>query len=458
MKASLGKGRDFWTNPSVLLLTDGDPVEHIASRASGIALDAMQHGWSGPPFDPAKLAEYLRIRVVPTDEITDARTVPLTNDRLQIEFNPNKPKARVSFSIAHELAHSLFPDCHEAIRHRHPASEQHGDEWQVEMLCNLGAAEFLMPVGSFRDFKQEAVSIERVLELRREFEVSTEAVLLRVVRLTEVPCAVFVASKHARGVHPDRYTLDYTVGSRGWKLAVPKGALLPKNSVMTECTAIGYTAKGDEEWSAAGKLHVECVGVPSFPGERFPRVVGIVQPRSEIKTEPARLRFLVGDATEPRGSGHRVVAHVVNDKTPNWGAGFGWAVRGTWPEVQSSFRAWVASKPDVLRLGNVYHCRVNSNTTFFQLICQHGYGPSPTPRLRYGALKLCLEQLANFALDSQATIHMPRIGAGQGGGAWGLIQQLIDETLCGRGIQVTIYDLPHTGSDVPKTRERTLFG
>jgi len=458
MRALFGKGRNFWTHPSVLLLSVGDPVEYISSRASKIALEAMEHGWSGPPYDPAKLAEHLRVCMVPTEEVADARTVPLANDRLQIEFNPNKPKARVRFSIAHELGHSLFPDCHETIRHRHPVSEQQGDEWQVEMLCNLAAAEFLMPMGSFPDFKQEAVSIDRLLELRRQFEVSTETVLLRVVRLTEFPCAMFVASKHARGVHPDRFTLDYTVGSRRWKLAVRSGSLLPKNSAMNECTAIGYTAKGDEEWGAAGKLHLECVGVAPFPGERFPRVVGIVQPHSEIKTEPVRFRFLAGDATEPRGGGHRVVAHVVNDKTPNWGAGFGLAVREKWPEVQDAFRAWVASTPDMLQLGNVYHHKVNNDTTFLQLICQHGYGPSPTPRLRYGALKVCLDQLANFALDSQATVHMPRIGAGQGGGAWGLIQQLIDETLCARGIQVTIYDLPQTGLDSPAPRELALFG
>lgn len=458
MKALFEKGRDFWTHPSVLMLTGGDPVEHISSQASRIALEAMEHGWSGPPFDPAKLAEHLRISMVPTAEVADARTVPLANDRLQIEFNPNKPMARVRFSIAHEIAHSLFPDCHEAIRHRHSISEQQGDEWQVEMLCNLGAAEFLMPVGSFPDFKREDVGIDRLLELRKRFEVSTEAVLLRMVRVTETPCAMFVASKHASSLHPDRYTLDYAVGSRTWKLTVQKGALLPKNSIMTECTAIGFTAKGNEEWGAAGNLHIECVGIAPFPGERFPRVVGIVRPCSEIKAESARIQFLVGDATEPRGSGHRIVAHVVNDKTPNWGAGFGLAVRESWPEVQDAFRAWVASKPDVLQLGNVYHSQISSDITFFQMICQHGYGPSPTPRLRYGALKACLDQLTNFALTSHATIHMPRIGAGQGGGVWGLIQQLIDETLSARGVQVTIYDLPQTKRDSSVTSEQTLFG
>jgi len=146
----------------------------------------------------------------------------------------------------------------------------------------------------------------------------------------------------------------------------------------------------------------------------------------------------------------------VNDKTPNWGAGFGLAVRKKWPRVQSAFQEWAASQAEALRLGNVYHTQVDQHTTVFQMVCQHGYGPSPTPRLRYAALKKCLEQLADFASGPAGSIHMPRIGAGYGGASWGLIQQLIDEVLCARGLHVTIYDLPHGASGSQKS-EPSLF-
>jgi Zn-dependent peptidase ImmA (M78 family)/O-acetyl-ADP-ribose deacetylase (regulator of RNase III) len=447
--------RSFWTHDSVLRLRADDPISYIRSQASEIALQAMQGGWSGPPFDPAKLAEHLGIRVVPSEDVSDARTLS-AEDRMQIEFNPNKPKERVRFSIAHELAHSLFPDCKETIRHRHPVSDQRGDEWQMEMLCNLGAAEFLMPVGSFPDLKKETIGIDRALELRNQFQVSTEAVLLRIVRQTETPCAMFVASKR-NNVHFDTYLLDYTVGSRHWRLDLASGSSLPEGSIVAQCTAIGYTAKGDECWGESHKkIHVECVGVASFPGETLPRVAGLLLPRELVKTTTTALTFLVGDATEPRPDGHRIIAHVVNDKTPNWGAGFGLAVRKKWPRVQTAFQEWVASEPEALRLGNVRHTRVDDKTTVFQMVCQHGYGPSPTPRLRYAALKRCLEQLAEFAASVGASIHMPRIGAGYGGGSWGLVQQLIDEVLSAREIQVTIYDLP-ARSAVSQKPEAALF-
>src|SRR6185437_6753892 len=211
-------------------------------------------------------------RVIPKEDVTDARTIPLPNRRLQIEFNPSKPQARVRFSVAHELAHTLFPDCHESIRHRLSVAERQADDWQLEMLCNLAAAEFLMPVGSFQELKKTDVSIDRVVELRKTFEVSMEAVLLRVVRLTETPCAMFTASRRDHGPHRDRYSLDYTVGSRNWSLPMASGDLLPKKSLAGQCTAIGYTAKGEEEWtSAEGEIHVECVGIPPFPSETIPR-------------------------------------------------------------------------------------------------------------------------------------------------------------------------------------------
>jgi IrrE N-terminal-like domain len=455
MKQKSSTHGTFWTNSSVLLLA-GDPIQAISKRASELVLKAFEHGWSGPPFDPAKLAEHLHLKLVPNDNVTDARTVPTGDNRRQIEFNPNKPKARIRFSIAHEVAHTLFPDCDEAIRNRHSCVSGDSDDWQLEMLCNLAAAELLMPVGSFPALKEEPITIESVLELRKLYEVSTEAVALRLVRLTETPSAVFVASPREHGADAGKYLLDYAVASRTWKPPLQSGAVLPSGTILAGCTAIGFTTKGEETWHPAGPLHIEAVGVPPFPGGKFPRVVGILQPASYVPSAAAKVRFLQGDATQPQGNGLRVVAHIVNDKTPNWGVGFGKAVRDAWPEVQSAFRKWALSSSDLLRLGNVYHTQVTNNTTFFQMICQHGYGPSPKPRLRYAALKECLDQLAAFSVREKATVHMPRIGAGQGGGAWALIQQLIDEALCARGIDVTVYDVP--GSHPPTaTREPTLF-
>ena len=62
-------------------------------------------------------AKHLNISVIPNSEIYDARVVE-KNKQFQIEYNPNKSQTRIRFSLAHEIAHTLFPDCARMIRNR----------------------------------------------------------------------------------------------------------------------------------------------------------------------------------------------------------------------------------------------------------------------------------------------------------------------------------------------------
>ena len=141
-----------WTNASVRellkIVGESDPVRAITQRAREVALDAMDKGWTGPPFDPLQLADHLGIAISPRHDVRDARTLPGPAGGVRVEFNPNRPSARVRYSIAHEIAHTLFPDCSDRIRQRSLHDELQGDEWQLEAICNVGAAELLMPLGS----------------------------------------------------------------------------------------------------------------------------------------------------------------------------------------------------------------------------------------------------------------------------------------------------------------------
>ena len=91
------------------------------------------------------------------------------------------------------------------------------------------------------------------------------------------------------------------------------------------------------------------------------------------------------------------------------------AIRNKWPQVQGAFRDWVQHSGN-LRLGETFYSEVDPTLTIFQMICQRGYGPSLKPGLRYGALRSCLQNLAEYALTTKSTIHMPRIGSGEAGG------------------------------------------
>lgn len=128
-----------WTNSSVRkFASDVNPVEVMESRIRSIVLKAMDEGWSGPPFDPVELARVLKLPIEARGDIPDARTIP-RDETLVIEYNPLRPRARVRFSIAHEIAHTLFSDCADAIRNRGGNAKPVADDWQLEMLCNIGA-------------------------------------------------------------------------------------------------------------------------------------------------------------------------------------------------------------------------------------------------------------------------------------------------------------------------------
>ena len=440
-----------WTHPSVRELAgEADPVDTVVERARDAVFEALEAGWSGPPFDPFTLAELRGIPIAPNAEIPDARIVPLPGKRVRIEFNPDRPRARVRYSIAHELGHTLFPDCAEYIRNRTARAARSADEWQLESLCNLAAAELLMPVGT-PDLQDANLDIDELMRLRVAYDVSPEAVLLRVIKLTDASGVAFAATR----MHDDRYRIEYAVASQGATVDVPRGLIIGVDSVPAQCTAIGFTAKDLDDWDDVGRLQVECIGIPPTPGEKYPRVVGIAKPlKGKVRKLP-HVELLHGDALAPRGSGPRIVAHIVNDKAAMWGGGFALEVRKCWPAVQDDFKLWARSA-DHLSLGRSHLVPVDGEISVFNMVAQHGYGPSVRPRIRYQALHKCLAALGTAARDLRASVHMPVIGAGQAGGDWSLIHELIEEEVCARGVRVTVYALPGRHLE-PAPEQRTLL-
>lgn len=432
----------YWTHPSIITVTkDGDPVYTIIEKAREISYKAYQQGWSGPPYDPFDLAELLKIPITLSDKVLDARVVPRGSKGFNIEVNPNRPQGRLRFSVAHEIAHTLFPDCNEYIRERLSRDLLREDDWQLELLCNICAAEFLMPVGSFPNLREENLNIDTLMELRKKYDVSTEALLIRVAKLTDVPCFVFTSSREKKRERYGKYRLDYVVSSKTNTKVVPIGCNLSEGSSIEECVAIGFTSKGNEKWPEIGDIHVESVGIPPYPSHLYPRVAGIVSYPKQSASEKNEIKYLKGDAKEPRGKDNKIIAFIVNDKALSWGAGFAREVQTKWPFVQKEFKEWVfTSRKNTL--GNVHVSEIDNNIAAFKMICQHGYGPSLRPRIRYKSLETCLKQLAEEALRRNASVHMPRIGSGQAGGSWNVVSEIIEEKLCSVGVNVTVYDLP----------------
>ncbi len=163
------------------------------------------------------------------------------------------------------------------------------------------------------------------------------------------------------------------------------------------------------------------------------------------------IRFLKGDATDPQGSGPRVIVHCCNN-LGRWGAGFVLALSKKWPKTKHAYLAWhhketngkTTVETGPFKLGEVQFVEVVQDEPKLwvaNLIGQHGIGVHASQRapIRYDAIQRGLRRVHRFALSNGASIHMPKMGTGLAGGRWDAIVQHIQAELPAQA--VTVYEL-----------------
>ena len=427
-----------WTNTSVIAFAkNADPLVAIEEKARSLVLEAREKGWEGPPFNPLHLAEMLDMQIEANSSVADARLV-VTESGPKIEFNPQQPRERVRFSIAHEIAHFLFPDWSEQIRNR--GGDKTPDDWQLEMLCNLAASEFVLPIGSL-SAASEIPPIEDLMRQRREYDVSAEAFLIRLAKISKKPIGIFVSSPTVTEDGTRRYKIDYFVSSPTAPKLRLSGMDIPRESIVHRCTAMGHTDRSVEDWVKDTPTQIECVGLTAYPGSVYPRVAGLVR-FDQAQENHLPIRLLYGNILEPRNGGKKIICQLVNDKAVKWGGGVARKIAKRFPDAEGAYTEQVIQIPQHDRLGRVIFSDATSDLTIASLIGQEGFGPSPFPRIRYSALQACLEKVADHATSIGASIHMPKIGTGSAGGDWSTIEEMLDDVMVREGLFVTVYDVP----------------
>ena len=436
------ESRTGWTNASVVDFGGGtDPVEKMEEEARQAVLEAVDQGWDGPPFDPIELANIRGIPVRPNAALADAR-VFWADDGYEIEYNPHRPRGRVNFSIAHEIAHTFFPDCAKEVRNR--SRERWEPNWELEVLCNVGAAELTMPVGSFPS-TDAVVTIEELMRLRKKFEVSAEAVLIRLVKLASSSVACFSATRFPKPDNTAEYRIDYQIGSSHWTEWTRRAGQRVRSGVLDECVAIGTTSKGTETWESTGpEVHVEAVALPPLAGTGSLRIAGFMRPASEAP-DVRGIEYRHGDAAKFVAEANTAILHIVNDRAQRWGPkGFARAVRFEHRSAYDEYAAWKSENRNTPTLGAAHVAEVEGENRYVvSLVAQRGYGPSIGPRIQYGALDMALRDVRDRLGEAGVgTVQMPKIGTGQAGGNWRVIEGLIRERLVSAGIEVRVVEQP----------------
>jgi hypothetical protein len=483
-----GLDRDHvWTNTSVERLSrDADPLETISTLVTDLLLSAADAGAVESPTDPFQLAQLMGIGLRPHFDVADARLVtetaaavqtsteptspaPLTRfvpagARMVIEYNPTRPRGRLRYSVAHELAHAFFPDAAEETRHRTYTGAVEGlatdDSWQLELLCNVAAAEILMPAAAIEGLINSNTDIDFLMAQRARFHVSTEALLRRLVHATDRPMAL-AALNRVRDTVDSALRCDYVLTSRAWDGTLEPNTRIAADVIGGMPSAVGQTARGTANLNGTD-WDIQAVGAPAYPGRFLPRVMALFEPTDAAPSQKPGLTHVVGDIAESVDAASDqtpvVIAHVVSDSAHAWGRyGVAGALTRVAPDARNAFRSWSIANPDNLTLGNIHSVTVPATNgaavTVVSLVAQAGYGPGPATRLSYVALAATLDKLADAAVVAGGTVHMPRIGSGQGGGRWDLIEAAVERSLLARQIPVVIYTLP-SGSSAAAGRAR----
>lgn len=163
-----------------------------------------------------------------------------------------------------------------------------------------------------------------------------------------------------------------------------------------------------------------------------------------------QIHYVIGDASDPVRVNEDpvIIAHVCNDKG-GWGSGFVVALSNRDQRPEQMYRVcWASSH---MPLGEVSMSLYDpkgqerdQNIFVANMIAQHGFKSADNPvPLDYKVLWECLVTVGEEAADMSATVHMPRIGCGLGGGDWTKVEDIIQRALVDLyHLDVYVYDLP----------------
>ncbi len=156
-----------------------------------------------------------------------------------IVYSMHLSRDRRRFTVAHEMGHALL----ERVGYRLPHSGT-----AIERLCDKFAAEILMPKRIFLDQLGGSLTIERLFDLKRVFQVSLIAVGLRCFDFQRV--SVFEADNDAIvwGTGLVKKGPSYLI-EQGLRLAIDKAGECEKGIRELYFIDRNITYRGELEWS-----------------------------------------------------------------------------------------------------------------------------------------------------------------------------------------------------------------
>ncbi len=232
-----------------LVRSTGAADAPAAIRAKAKELIALQVAMFGEPTMPINVDVLASLRNIQrSDELPvhspDAELVPDGRGGVTMRVNPDRPDTRLRFSVAHEISHTFFPDyttkawCRTDARYR---DRSNPDDF-LEMLCDIAAAELLLPDPWFSTDAAAVSSAQGLSDLASAYRASREATVRRYAEM-----------------NPSSVTAVFL----SWKLKPTQHATVGRED---QCNMFGISPA--QEVRDALKLRIEyCIPSPAFMAE-----------------------------------------------------------------------------------------------------------------------------------------------------------------------------------------------
>jgi Zn-dependent peptidase ImmA (M78 family) len=226
------------------------------------------------PVDVRMLASFRGIAAISEVDQPEAGCIFCDGERLLIHLRGSDSPERQRFTICHEILHTFFPGFRQERRTRIDRTVGAFDRSRLEeYLCDLGAAELLLPREPFLAALPAQPCLDDVIELAPVFDASLEATAIRLVNLAAAPMALVVLEPAWKPVEQREFARRATQpalagledGPPPKKLRV-RWAYGPKMTTIPKHKSIDYTTPLATVLETGG---VDYLGITGLTGNTY---------------------------------------------------------------------------------------------------------------------------------------------------------------------------------------------
>jgi hypothetical protein len=166
-----------WRSRAALQLLDDAGQPEIMAEAVTAAVSRIMDGVLCPPTDLAAVASRVNVEACIAEDMPGSGELRRTGTGFTIYYSSYLSVHPRRFTIAHEIGHALL----ETSSHVPPKQCR-----EVERLCDMIAAEILMPRRLMEGRLKDRPNLKLVFEISKTFQVSLSAAAVRCAELSSV--------------------------------------------------------------------------------------------------------------------------------------------------------------------------------------------------------------------------------------------------------------------------------